>query len=65
MKSVVRSVVRGINRLTVKFACETYGDVASLMPSGPCERCVGRAVEDSVPAFVRFGGDPSAIKPVI
>lgn len=48
MKEAVRAVVRLINRAAVKFACETNGDVASLVPNGPCERCVGRAIQPDV-----------------
>lgn len=43
MRVLVRHTVQGAVRLTDKYCCDTYGDVAELS-EGPCKRCVGRAV---------------------
>ena len=44
MKRLVRKFVASIVRLTAKYACKTYGDVAELS-HGPCQRCVGQEVK--------------------
>ena len=44
MKQLIRRIVAFIVRLTMRHACETYGDAAELSV-GPCQRCVGRAVQ--------------------
>lgn len=43
MKRFIRKLVAAIVRLTDRYACNTYGDMAELS-SGPCQRCVGRAI---------------------
>lgn len=43
MKYVLRKFTAMLVRLTTKLACSTYGETAELS-SGPCQRCVGRAV---------------------
>ena len=43
MKKLIRSIVSFLVRLTAKYACETFGDIAELS-KGPCDRCVGKEV---------------------
>lgn len=50
MKTAARWLVRQIDRFAVRFACDTYGDTASLH-TGPCGRCVGHAVPPTSPAM--------------
>ena len=61
MKSMLRWFARKVDAFTAKYACKTFGDVASLH-KGPCERCVGRAVSDNTGAF-RAAVAGSAIHP--
>ena len=58
MKRAIRATARLVNRFAVWAACDTFGDIASLSPKGPCERCVGRAVEDTPVVVVKVGGEP-------
>ena len=43
MKALMRKFSRLVSNLTKRWACDTFGDTASLH-AGPCERCVGFAV---------------------
>ena len=43
MKKLIRCIVSFLVRLTTKYACETFGDIAELS-KGPCDRCVGKEV---------------------
>jgi len=40
----VRQVVRGMAWLVAQVPGTTFGEIASMAP-GPCDRCVGRAIQ--------------------
>ena len=73
MKTLMRKYARFVSNVTKRFACETFGDTASLH-AGPCERCVGHAVEGVYPTVeppsTGSGGvdlrlNPSAAAPLV
>ena len=62
MKKLIRRIVAKIVKWTDKHCCTTYGDKAELS-SGPCGRCVGRAIH-SPPASECIGPDNPGAKDI-